>query len=200
MAANRKKEKNTKIFQFRPIYVVLAFLLAFFVMAGVYLSQQTKMSSIQQQKEEIDTVKRSENGVIRNPFFLHPENYVYEADQLMAKYKISGVPICSHDGTLVGIITNRDLRFMTDFNVQIDGVMTKDNLVTVPVGTTLEEARDIVDMELLKSGRSLSSLSPDEKCELAVQLNRRFRLDALTLSRVLFIPARVISQAIRSKR
>ena len=65
---------------------------------------------------------------------------------------------------------------------------------------SVEEARDIVDMELLKSGRSLSSLSPDEKCELAVQLNRRFRLDALTLSRVLFIPARVISQAIRSKR
>ena len=65
---------------------------------------------------------------------------------------------------------------------------------------SVEEARDIVDMELLKSGRSLSSLSPDEKCEQAVQLNRRFRLDALTLSRVLFIPARVISQAIRSKR
>ena len=65
---------------------------------------------------------------------------------------------------------------------------------------SVEEARDIVDMELMKSGRSLSLLSSDEKCELAVQLNRRFRLDALTLSRVLFIPARVISQAIRSKR
>jgi hypothetical protein len=65
---------------------------------------------------------------------------------------------------------------------------------------SVEEARDIVDMELLKSGRSLSSLSVDEKCELAVQLNRRFRLDALTLSRALFIPARIISQAIRSKR
>ena len=65
---------------------------------------------------------------------------------------------------------------------------------------SLEEARDIVDMELLKSGRSLSSLSADEKCELAVLLNRRFRLDALTLSRVIFLPARVISQALRSKR
>ena len=65
---------------------------------------------------------------------------------------------------------------------------------------SLEEARDIVDKELLKSGRSLSSLSADEKCELAVQLNRRFRLDALTLSRVIFLPARVISQALRSKR
>ena len=103
-----------------------------------------KNMPIENQCDQVLRVKRSENGVITDPFFLYPENYVYEADQLMAKYKISGVPICSHDGTLVGIITNRDLRFMTDFDVQIDGVMTKDNLVTVPVGTTLEEARDIL--------------------------------------------------------
>ena len=103
-----------------------------------------KNMPIEAQCDQVVRVKRSENGVITNPFYLYPENYVYEADQLMAKYKISGVPICSHDGTLVGIITNRDLRFMTDFNVQIDGVMTKDNLVTVPVGTTMEEARDIL--------------------------------------------------------
>ena len=103
-----------------------------------------KNMPVENQCDQVLRVKRSENGVITDPFFLYPENYVYEADQLMAKYKISGVPICNHDGTLVGIITNRDLRFMTDFNVQIDGVMTKENLVTVPVGTTLEQAREIL--------------------------------------------------------
>ncbi len=103
-----------------------------------------KNMPVEAQCDQVIRVKRSENGVINNPFFLYPENYVYEADQLMGKYKISGVPICDHDGTLVGIITNRDLRFMTDFNVQIDGVMTKDNLITVPVGTTLAQAREIL--------------------------------------------------------
>ncbi len=103
-----------------------------------------KNMPIEAQCDQVVRVKRSENGVITNPFYLYPENYVYEADQLMGKYKISGVPICDHDGKLVGIITNRDLRFMTDFNVQIDGVMTKENLITVPVGTTLEQARDIL--------------------------------------------------------
>ena len=103
-----------------------------------------KNMSVEQQCDQVERVKRSENGVITNPFFLHPENYVYEADALMGKYKISGVPICDHDGVLVGIITNRDLRFMDDFNVVIDSVMTKENLVTVPVGTTLEQAREIL--------------------------------------------------------
>ena len=103
-----------------------------------------KNMSIEDQADQVERVKRSENGVITNPFFLHPENYVYEADELMGKYKISGVPICNHDGVLVGIITNRDLRFMTDYNVPIDTVMTKENLVTVPVGTTLEQAREIL--------------------------------------------------------
>jgi len=103
-----------------------------------------KNMSIEQQCDQVERVKRSENGVITNPFFLHPENYVYEADELMGKYKISGVPICDHEGVLVGIITNRDLRFMTDYNVKIEGVMTKENLVTVPVGTTLEQAKEIL--------------------------------------------------------
>ncbi len=103
-----------------------------------------KNMPIELQCDHVERVKRSENGVITNPFFLHPENYVYEADELMGKYKISGVPICNHDGVLVGIITNRDLRFMTDYNVPIDDVMTKENLVTVPVGTTLEQAREIL--------------------------------------------------------
>jgi len=103
-----------------------------------------KNMSIEQQCDQVERVKRSENGVITNPFFLHPENYVYEADELMGKYKISGVPICDHNGVLVGIITNRDLRFMTDYNVRIDTVMTKENLITVPVGTTLEQAKEIL--------------------------------------------------------
>jgi len=103
-----------------------------------------KNMSVEQQCDQVERVKRSENGVITNPFFLHPENYVYEADALMGKYKISGVPICDNNGVLVGIITNRDLRFMDDFNVKIDDVMTKENLVTVPVGTTLEQAREIL--------------------------------------------------------
>ena len=103
-----------------------------------------KNMPIELQCDHVERVKRSENGVITNPFFLHPENYVYEADELMGKYKISGVPICNHDGVLVGIITNRDLRFMTDYNVPIDTVMTKENLVTVPVGTTLDQAREIL--------------------------------------------------------
>ncbi|MBQ9940715.1 MAG: IMP dehydrogenase [Clostridia bacterium] len=102
-----------------------------------------KNMSIQAQVEEVDRVKRSENGVIVNPFFLSPENYVYEADQLMGKYRISGVPIC-RDGKLVGILTNRDLRFLTDHNIKIDDVMTKENLVTASVGTTLNQAKDIL--------------------------------------------------------
>ncbi|MBQ2676498.1 MAG: IMP dehydrogenase [Clostridia bacterium] len=102
-----------------------------------------KNMSIEQQVDEVDKVKRSENGVIVNPFFLSPDHFVYDANELMAKYKISGVPICEN-GKLVGIITNRDLRFMTDYNVKISEVMTKDNLVTAPVGTTLTEAQEIL--------------------------------------------------------
>lgn len=102
-----------------------------------------KNMSIEQQVDEVDKVKRSENGVIVNPFYLSPEHYVFDANDLMGKYKISGVPICEN-GKLVGIITNRDLRFMTDYNVKIKEVMTKENLVTAPVGTTLEQAQQIL--------------------------------------------------------
>lgn len=108
-----------------------------------------KNMSIEQQASEVDKVKRSENGVIVNPFYLSPDHYVYEANELMAKYKISGVPIC-RDGKLVGIITNRDLRFMTDYNVKIDEVMTKDNLVTAPVGTTLKQAQQILSVHKIE--------------------------------------------------
>ena len=103
-----------------------------------------KNMSIEDQADQVERVKRSENGVITNPFFLHPDNYVYEADNLMAKYKISGVPICDENGTLVGIITNRDLRFLPDYNVAIKDVMTKENLLTTREGTTLEEAKAIL--------------------------------------------------------
>ena len=103
-----------------------------------------KNMSIEKQADEVDKVKRSENGVIVNPFSLTENHFVYDADELMGKYKISGVPIVDNEGKLVGIITNRDMRFMTDFNTRIADVMTKDNLVTAPVGTTLQEAQEIL--------------------------------------------------------
>ena len=103
-----------------------------------------KNMSIDAQAEQVDRVKRSENGVIINPLFLHPDNYVYEAENLMHKFRISGVPICDENKRLVGIITNRDMRFIRDYNIRIGDVMTKDHLVTAPVGTTLEQAQDIL--------------------------------------------------------
>ena len=104
-----------------------------------------KNMSIERQADQVDRVKRSENGVIVNPFFLAPDNLVKEADEIMGRFKISGVPICE-DGVLVGIITNRDMRFMegSDFDQPIKNVMTKDNLVTAPVGTTLKDAQEIL--------------------------------------------------------
>ncbi len=103
-----------------------------------------KNMTIEQQADEVDKVKRSENGVIVNPFSLTPDKKVFEADELMGKYKISGVPIVNKEGKLVGIITNRDMRFITDFNLSIDEVMTKDNLITAPIGTTLQQAQEIL--------------------------------------------------------
>jgi len=102
-----------------------------------------KNMSIEQQATEVDKVKRSEHGVITDPFSLSQNNYVYEADELMAKYHISGVPI-TESGKLIGIITNRDLRFETDHNKKIYEVMTKDGLITVPEGTSLEEAKKLL--------------------------------------------------------
>ncbi len=103
-----------------------------------------KNMTIERQADEIDRVKRSENGVISNPFFLSPEHLVRDADQLMGKFRISGVPICDENGTLVGIITNRDLKFMTNYDVKIGEVMTHESLITAPEGTTLEEAKGIL--------------------------------------------------------
>ncbi|MCI8650864.1 MAG: IMP dehydrogenase [Oscillospiraceae bacterium] len=102
-----------------------------------------KNMSIGAQAEQVDMVKRSENGVITNPFFLAPGHTLEEANELCAKYKISGVPICDN-GKLIGIITNRDMKFETDMSQLIDNVMTKDNLVTAPEGTTLAEAKEIL--------------------------------------------------------
>jgi inosine-5''-monophosphate dehydrogenase len=103
-----------------------------------------KNMSIEMQVDQVERVKRSENGVIKNPFYLSPDNFVYEADELMGKYKISGVPICDSDKRLVGIITNRDMRFLNDYSMKISEVMTKDKLVTAPEGTTLREAQEIL--------------------------------------------------------
>lgn len=102
-----------------------------------------KNMSIEQQVDEVDKVKRSENGVIVNPFFLSPMDSVRDADALMGKYKISGVPIVEN-GKLVGIFTNRDLRFISEDTQKIGEVMTKENLITAPVGTTLMGAQEIL--------------------------------------------------------
>jgi IMP dehydrogenase len=99
--------------------------------------------SIEQQAREVDQVKRSESGMIVDPVTISPENKIHEAMELMARYKISGVPV-TRAGRLVGILTNRDLRFETRLDLPIADVMTKTNLITVPVGTTLEDARKIL--------------------------------------------------------
>lgn len=103
-----------------------------------------KNMSIEKQADEVDKVKRSENGVIVNPFYLSPEHFVFDADELMSKYRISGVPIVDEGNKLVGILTNRDLRFLSDYNLKIKEVMTKENLITAPVGTDLKGAQEIL--------------------------------------------------------
>ena len=103
-----------------------------------------KNMSIEQQADEVDKVKRSENGVITDPFYLSPEHTLKDADELMAKFRISGVPIVKEDKTLVGIITNRDLKFETDYSKKISECMTSEGLVTAKEGITLEEAKQIL--------------------------------------------------------
>ena len=100
--------------------------------------------TIEQQANEVDKVKRSESGMIVDPVTMAPEAKVSDALEVMKKYKISGVPITQKDGKLVGILTNRDLRFETRFDIPISKVMTQKNLITVPVGTTLEQAEEIL--------------------------------------------------------
>ena len=105
-----------------------------------------KNMSIAQQADEVRKVKRSENGVIIDPFFLTPEHTIAEADELMGRYRISGVPVVEtlENRKLVGILTNRDLRFISDYDQPISNHMTSENLVTAPVGTDLETAERIL--------------------------------------------------------
>ena len=103
-----------------------------------------KNMTIEEQAMEVDKVKRSEHGVISDPFSLSKNNTIKDADELMGRYKISGVPIIKEDGTLEGIITNRDIRFKTDYNRKISEVMTSDNLITGHVGISLDEALKIL--------------------------------------------------------
>lgn len=103
-----------------------------------------KNMTVEQQAEEVDKVKRSEAGMIVDPVTMRPWQRISEALQVMEKYKISGVPVTDAHGKLVGILTNRDLRFETRFDLPISERMTKEDLVTVPVGTTLDEAREVL--------------------------------------------------------
>ena len=102
-----------------------------------------KNMSIEEQADEVDKVKRSENGVITDPFFLSPEHTLADANDLMAKFRISGVPI-TEGKKLVGIITNRDLKFEEDFSKKIKECMTSEGLVTAKEGVTLEEAKEFI--------------------------------------------------------
>ncbi|HEY3367545.1 MAG TPA: IMP dehydrogenase [Symbiobacteriaceae bacterium] len=104
-----------------------------------------KSMAIQQQADEVDKVKRSEHGVIADPIFVHPDDMVDRALALMSRYRISGAPVVER-GTrkLVGILTNRDLRFEDNWNQPVANIMTKENLITAPVGTNLEQAREIL--------------------------------------------------------
>ena len=126
-----------------------------------------KNLSIEEQASEVDRVKRSESGMIVDPITLSPTHRIYEALELMKKYRISGVPITedgSKEGRLVGILTNRDLRFETNVNRPISDVMTRENLITVPVGTTLDAAREILHQH---------------KVEKLLVVDRDFRLKGL---------------------
>ncbi|EPY07080.1 inosine-5'-monophosphate dehydrogenase [Paenibacillus alvei TS-15] len=134
-----------------------------------------KNMSAEQQAEEVDRVKRSESGVITNPFSLSPNHTVEDADRVMAKYRISGVPIVDAENKLIGILTNRDLRFVHDYSIQIKEVMTHENLVTAPVGTTLQEAEVILQqhkiekLPLVDETNTLKGLITIKDIEKAIQ-------------------------------
>lgn len=134
-----------------------------------------KNMSVAQQAEEVDRVKRSESGVITNPFSLTPEHHVYDAEELMGKYRISGVPIVDADKKLVGILTNRDLRFVHDYSIKINEVMTRTDLVTAPVGTTLVEAEVLLQkhkiekLPLVDESNTLKGLITIKDIEKAIQ-------------------------------
>ena len=163
-----------------------------------------KNMTIEEQATEVDKVKRSENGVITNPFYLSPNHTVEDADKLMGKYKISGVPICEADGTLVGILTNRDLRFMTDFSAKIADVMTpKSELVTAMAGTTLDDAKKILmkskieKLPLVDKDGKLTGLVTIKDIEKAVKYPNTARdsKDRLLCAAALGVTADVLDRA-----
>ncbi|MCM3635308.1 MULTISPECIES: IMP dehydrogenase [Paenibacillus] len=134
-----------------------------------------KNMTIAQQAEEVDRVKRSESGVITNPFSLTPDHHVYDAEELMGKYRISGVPIVDENKKLVGILTNRDLRFVHDYSIKIKEVMTHEQLVTAPVGTTLQQAEGILQqhkiekLPIVDEDNTLKGLITIKDIEKAIQ-------------------------------
>lgn len=134
-----------------------------------------KNMTIELQAEHVDRVKRSESGVITNPFSLTPDHHVYDAEELMAKYRISGVPIVNEANKLVGILTNRDLRFVHDYSIKIKEVMTQEDLVTAPVGTTLQQAEGILQkhkiekLPLVDENFELKGLITIKDIEKAIQ-------------------------------
>ncbi len=163
-----------------------------------------KNMTIEEQATEVDKVKRSENGVITNPFYLSPNHTVKDADALMGKYKISGVPICEADGTLVGILTNRDLRFMTNYDVKISEVMTpKKDLVTAMAGTTLEQAKKVLmaskveKLPLIDEAGKLTGLVTIKDIEKAVKYPNTARdsKDRLLCAAALGVTADVLDRA-----
>ncbi len=162
-----------------------------------------KNMSIEQQAEEVDKVKRSENGVIVNPFSLTADKPVAEADRLMGKYRISGVPIVDEKGKLVGILTNRDLRFLKDYSISIGEVMTKENLITAPVGTDLEAAQKILmshkieKLPIVDSDGTLKGLITIKDIEKAVQYpnSARDKSGRLLCGAALGITADVLDRA-----
>ncbi|MCM3786745.1 IMP dehydrogenase [Neobacillus mesonae] len=134
-----------------------------------------KNMTAEQQAEEVDRVKRSESGVITNPFSLTKDHLVSDAESVMAKFRISGVPIVDEQQKLVGILTNRDLRFIHDYSIKISDVMTSENLVTAPVGTTLEQAEEILQkhkiekLPLVDDTNTLKGLITIKDIEKAIQ-------------------------------
>ncbi|UNK18561.1 IMP dehydrogenase [Paenibacillus sp. N3/727] len=134
-----------------------------------------KNMSVEQQAEEVDRVKRSESGVITNPFSLRADHLVSDAENVMSKFRISGVPIVDEDNKLIGILTNRDLRFVHDYSIAISEVMTSENLVTAPVGTTLEDAETILQkhkiekLPLVDDNNVLKGLITIKDIEKAIQ-------------------------------
>lgn len=134
-----------------------------------------KNMTVEQQAEEVDRVKRSESGVITNPFSLHAHHLVSDAEKLMGKFRISGVPIVDENNKLIGILTNRDLRFVHDYNTVISDVMTSENLVTAPVGTTLQDAEMILQkhkiekLPLVDENNTLKGLITIKDIEKAIQ-------------------------------